>query len=363
MVKKITRQDLKRLSAEADQYKYRNELLRQYVYLGLVMSVVLAPVEYYAGMSVVGVTLNLFTLVMGALLYSTRKSVGYQPNSRVFMGATTLLFLIGFLYQTPGVDNKYFLLLYPIAAFSIRGVWEGVVWSVALAGAFLTFFTLFPQRYELFSFLFFLVAFFMVGYVVYHYRYYEILNFRHIHETQREKDRLISEKEREARKFENISVTDFLTGLYNRHKLDEVLEAECQRSRRFGHPFSVILMDVDYFKKVNDTYGHQAGDRVLEELAGIIKENIRETDVAGRWGGEEFMIICPETGIEGAADLAEFLRRKVEKHPFPKVGSKTASFGVGECRNGDEAAQTVARADEALYAAKGAGRNRVERFF
>lgn len=161
------------------------------------------------------------------------------------------------------------------------------------------------------------------------------------------------------RELARLSVTDQLTGLFNRLRLDEALEHELQRSLRTGLPFSVVLLDLDHFKAVNDTHGHQVGDRVLVEVAQLLRANTREIDVVGRWGGEEFMVVCPHTNQEGAALLAEKLCQAIGSHVFPVVGQRTASFGVSCHQSGDLAKDLVARADTALYEAKQAGRNRV----
>lgn len=158
---------------------------------------------------------------------------------------------------------------------------------------------------------------------------------------------------------EELSVTDQLTQLYNRLKLKSVFDSEIERASRYGQIFSVIILDIDYFKSVNDTYGHGIGDKTLIDVAKILKENSRATDVVGRWGGEEFMIILPQTDIKAAAEHAEILRAKIEQHRFEAVGMKTSSFGVSSFIEGDTSETIVKRADDALYEAKNSGRNRV----
>lgn len=162
------------------------------------------------------------------------------------------------------------------------------------------------------------------------------------------------------RKLEKLSTTDRLTGLYNRLKLDEVLETEIARAPRSGQPFSVILIDVDHFKRVNDQYGHHVGDQVLTAFAENLRTSTRASDFVGRWGGEEFLIVCPNTDTAGARRLAENLRQTIEGFCFPVVAHKTASFGVAGFRQNDSVNDIVARADTALYAAKAGGRNKVE---
>lgn len=162
------------------------------------------------------------------------------------------------------------------------------------------------------------------------------------------------------KRLEQLSVTDKLTGLFNRQKLDVKLEMEFLRARRSGAPLSVIILDLDHFKNVNDTWGHQVGDQVLVCTAQLLTARLRQTDCAGRWGGEEFMVICPDTDLEGARALAETLRQAITAQTFPTAGHQTASFGVACCTVGDQVKTLVSRADQALYEAKHLGRNRVE---
>lgn len=159
---------------------------------------------------------------------------------------------------------------------------------------------------------------------------------------------------------ERLSVTDKLSGLFNRLKLDEILDAEIRRAERSGQTFGIILLDIDHFKRINDSHGHQTGDQVLVAVARLLAGNTRQTDAVGRWGGEEFLIVCPHTDVAGAGKLADNLRRAFENEDFPVVHRLTASFGVTCWQAGDLAEQIVGRADAALYAAKKQGRNRVE---
>jgi diguanylate cyclase (GGDEF)-like protein len=157
-----------------------------------------------------------------------------------------------------------------------------------------------------------------------------------------------------------LAVTDTLTGLFNRLKTDEVLDSEFQRSLRFGQSFSIILVDIDKFKHVNDAHGHQVDDQVLIAVAKTLQIHTRETDALGRWGGEEFIIVCTHTDHNGAVKLAENLRQVLEVQNIPVVQQMTASFGVATYQLGDQQKDIVARADAALYQAKRQGRNRVE---
>ncbi len=166
---------------------------------------------------------------------------------------------------------------------------------------------------------------------------------------------------------EREAFTDPLTGLYNRRYLNRRLSEEVAVARRYGRSLSLLLLDFDHFKEVNDRHGHQAGDQVLVRAAQVISGGLRETDVFARFGGEEFMIVASHTALEGAVGLAERLRARLESEEF-QVGTLegtvrirvTASFGVVSYGEGRDSVELLVRgADESLYAAKGAGRNRV----
>ena len=163
-----------------------------------------------------------------------------------------------------------------------------------------------------------------------------------------------------ARDLRFQATTDPLTGLYNRLRFNQALAAEMLRSMRSKMPFSVIIFDVDRFKQVNDTFGHQVGDRVLVRLAAIVSERLRASDVFARWGGEEFVILVPDLEGRTACHVAEKLRAAIAQASFEGGGGITCSFGVAQYGEGDIAETLIARADLALYRAKLNGRNRVD---
>jgi diguanylate cyclase (GGDEF)-like protein/PAS domain S-box-containing protein len=158
---------------------------------------------------------------------------------------------------------------------------------------------------------------------------------------------------------ETLAVLDTLTQLFNRLKIDQVLQIQYDRYQRYKEIFSIIIIDIDLFKEVNDTYGHLVGDDILKRMAILIKENARVVDIVGRWGGEEFMVICENTNGKGAYDLSEKIRLVVEAYHFKEVGTKTISVGVASMEKGLEIKGLIKRADDALYEAKESGRNRV----
>jgi len=157
-----------------------------------------------------------------------------------------------------------------------------------------------------------------------------------------------------------LSITDSLTGLYNRTQLPESLARELARSQRHGHSFSLLMIDIDHFKRFNDTHGHQAGDDLLRSVAGVLKNSLRSCDLAARYGGEEFLILLTETDPEGARTFAEKLRGSVEGLRFHGETAVTISIGVASFPdNGDDVESIIRQADDALYDCKRQGRNRV----
>uniref|UniRef100_UPI00404775C4 GGDEF domain-containing protein n=1 Tax=Aliarcobacter sp. TaxID=2321116 RepID=UPI00404775C4 len=163
------------------------------------------------------------------------------------------------------------------------------------------------------------------------------------------------------KELEILSQTDKLTSIYNRAKLDSILENELKMTKRYKEPTSLILIDIDFFKKINDTQGHTIGDIILKEFSSILSKNIRETDSIGRWGGEEFLIILPHTKLNNALLIAENLRILIETNKFYNNQKVTASFGVYECKNSNPT-KCLSKADKALYEAKNSNRNCVKAF-
>lgn len=183
-------------------------------------------------------------------------------------------------------------------------------------------------------------------------------------ETHLRLRRLRAELQEKNAILEKLSTTDSLTGLRNRRWVADVLTLEVLRATRYGTPLSILMADLDHFKRINDEHGHLAGDAVLVHVAEIVLALLRSTDVAGRYGGEELIVLLPQTDVDGAAALAERIRVAVESSPCESGEGErlpvTVSIGVTRLERGEDARRVVARADAALYEAKGAGRNRVE---
>ncbi len=169
-------------------------------------------------------------------------------------------------------------------------------------------------------------------------------------------NRTLEEKLQEV---ERLSVTDQLTGLYNRRKFKADLREEIVRGVRYGRGFSLIMLDIDHFKSINDEFGHDVGDDVLRRVSTILQDRVRTMDVPCRWGGEEFMVLLPETNDADAVVVAEDLRRRFEAEDFGLGRPVTCSFGVVEWISGATDDDMTKRVDEALYTSKENGRNQV----
>jgi diguanylate cyclase len=165
--------------------------------------------------------------------------------------------------------------------------------------------------------------------------------------------------EETARTMRRLANTDALTALANRRQAEEQLLRELRRAERYGRVFSVLMMDIDHFKDLNDRFGHLAGDEVLVDLARRVERTVRSSDTIARWGGEEFILLAPETGLDDARRLAEMIRHHIDANVLADRYHVTISLGVASYRAGDSVQSVIARADAALYLAKRAGRNQV----
>lgn len=163
-----------------------------------------------------------------------------------------------------------------------------------------------------------------------------------------------------AQNLEQQASTDVLTGIFNRYKFDELFELELKKAKLNDTELCLILFDIDHFKDINDTFGHSAGDAALMDVARIVEQSIKRSDIFARWGGEEFVVLAPSTTLEGGVALAEKLKNEISSAHFDFVAKITSSFGVASYAHGDTADDLLKRADSALYTAKKNGRNRVE---
>ena len=158
---------------------------------------------------------------------------------------------------------------------------------------------------------------------------------------------------------QRLATTDTLTGIHNRYKINQVIDDEIARTKRYKETFALIMFDIDHFKNINDTYGHDIGDFVLKELSEIIISSIRESDTFGRWGGEEFMLVAPKINRDDAVKLANKLRKTIQDHTFKEVGTITVSIGVALFEPDSDKEEKLKEVDDALYLSKENGRNQV----
>ena len=170
---------------------------------------------------------------------------------------------------------------------------------------------------------------------------------------------VVEDLEETQEQLQLLSITDTLTELNNRGKIEDILIEEIKKSKITKTNLSIVLLDIDHFKLVNDTYGHHIGDVVLKKVAHILKSNIRKNDIVGRWGGEEFMIVLKNTSLANAIQVAERIRKNINNYDFEHAGKISASFGVIEVNKMEDGIKALNRVDKALYEAKNTGRNKV----
>jgi diguanylate cyclase (GGDEF)-like protein len=170
----------------------------------------------------------------------------------------------------------------------------------------------------------------------------------------------ITQRKRDEKEIYLLATTDSLTGIANRREFTAILMREMAQTKRYGMSMALVMYDIDFFKRVNDTFGHDVGDHVLQTVTALVKENIRASDIVARWGGEEFMVLMPQTDIQDAGNTAEKLRLAIADHQFVQVNKLTVSFGVAAFEPQDDLHSLLKRVDDALYQAKKRGRNCVE---
>ncbi len=299
--------------------------------------------------------IELFVLVLTLwMAVDLRISHNVERSSWLFV-----IMVVIFLWLFAFVSNKpYYSLIWTafgsIAVFFLMGHKKGLMVTLVYLGVlFAIILSMTPVELPMRSTINIIAGLIVLTVATY---YYELS--RHAVSTAYEK--ALQEQRDYSQKLERLSTTDKLTQLYNRFKIDELLAKEFARAQRYKSTFSLILVDIDYFKNINDTQGHQVGDEVLVEFAHLLKASLRKSDSVGRWGGEEFLIIAPQTDTDHATQLAQNLREAILLNDFPQGNAPTASFGVSTFHERDTLITLLTRADRALYAAKNSGRNCVK---
>ena len=295
--------------------------------------------NYYLGLNEVAIA-GVFAEILMFVAY-----LFYVQKRYIFARSFTILgiavILIGLLFQDIHYNYMWFA-VFPLISFILY------TYNVAVVISFVFLFLIIFLEFE-FHYIPLWIRFFYIQELFIFYLFMVFGGYFY--------SRILMEHEAVM---QHLATRDMLTGALNRWKFLKDFSYEFAKAKRFGLPLSLIMFDIDFFKKVNDTYGHDAGDMVLKKIVEIVKNSIRKIDKLVRWGGEEFIIFVPNTDLEGAAFLAEKLRRKIEEADFGKVGKVTVSFGVAGMRKGDTVDDLLKRVDEALYKAKQRGRNRVE---
>ncbi|WP_457642591.1 GGDEF domain-containing protein [Persephonella sp.] len=245
-----------------------------------------------------------------------------------------------------GVSNTaiYWIYTFPLLAFFLKGNKAGLIWNIAFMISvvllvILNKINIVPIPYSSEE-----VRQALSAYIV-------IMVLAYVFETA-----LFSSYE----KIKKLATTDPLTGAYNRYQLFKRLEEEIERTIRYNNKLCLIMFDIDNFKKINDTYGHSVGDLVLQKVIEAVRKHLRKTDIIGRFGGEEFLIICLETDVKGGKKLAEKIRRIIEDLRTENLPEITVSIGVAGFDGYERLHDFIKKADIALYSAKRKGKNRVE---
>ncbi len=278
---------------------------------------------------------------LNLLIYKILKNKEFASNAILF----TMILFFDYLLIDGGVEKTgiFWIYFYPTLAFFLKDKLYGIYWNIAFIISVIILLLLEKENVIDLAYKDDIVVLSLVTYS----SIFIVMVF------------IKSNINFNYEQIEKLATTDSLTGIFNRFQIMKLLNMELERAKRYNKVFSVIIFDIDNFKKINDTYGHQKGDMVLQKVASLLKENLRQTDFFGRLGGEEFIVIAPETKAEDAFKLAEKLRKLLENANFDSVGQVTASFGISQYEKGKDVNQLLKEADEALYIAKRKGKNLV----
>lgn len=356
-----------------EDLKYKFVFVNNIALLTILITFVIGFIRYYEN-NVVMATVDLSFSIFGILLlYLLRKRPDMiERISCVLLFLGYILFTALFVFSDHNTRlETYFLLI--ASAFFIKGFRIGFYWLLVVVStvSFIHFGGVIETNYSnfsIFSFFLYLIALLSIFNL---YEKIKIAQSQNLLNLNADLENLVKQRTEELEIANNgltkeklvlqqLSSRDSLTGLFNRSKLEEAFEYEQKQSNRYETDLSIIMMDIDDFKSVNDHYGHNIGDTFLKEIAEILKASFRDVDTVGRWGGEEFLILLPKTTLEDSKKIAEKVRKEIELYQFSKIGNKTASFGVATHNDNEYLFSLLNRADKALYMAKENGRNRVE---
>jgi len=289
-----------------------------------------------------------FAVIM-AIQFDLRRNLKLDRSAKLLTG-TIIIFMAIYVALTEGRNYAFiWLSMVPTIAFFLLGIQRGLKVTAPFLLITIGYIVWFAPGWP--SYTINLPAFFNITCAL-----FAVLTIaRHYEKSRAEAFAFLAERNTELQR---IAITDRLTQLHNRSYLDDALEHEIKRAQREQSPLSVLILDTDHFKVLNDSYGHLVGDQVLIELSALLREQIRSSDILGRWGGEEFMIITPNTDQKGAIELAEKIRLATAKKRYTEDKLHlTISVGVTQLLDHDTLISIVQRADEGLYQAKHDGRD------
>jgi diguanylate cyclase (GGDEF)-like protein len=329
-----------KIPANPDRIAVARSLLYLLAFFGLIVIAVDARAGNWpvVGMAVICVVLT------PIVIYISRVVKIPALPSYFAVALMVAFFYVGSLTQLHRQENILWNVCFPFTWFYLAGLHVGALLSLLCLTQLILFWYFYPSISGYAP-----VSAAAISQVAMAFAFCSVLAFLY--------ERIRTNQENQLKK---LSERDFLTGALNRRGFIDVANAFLDEAHRFQQPCSVILFDLDYFKVVNDSHGHEAGDKLLQDVVLLAQQHLRQVDKLARWGGEEFIVVLPHTDLAGAHAWADKMRQAVASHKPAYARSATASFGVTTCMANDSLDDIVRRADEALYQAKQNGRNRVE---
>ncbi len=331
----------------------------QFIYLFTTLSIVALIYYLFFGISgehqnILAVVESISIVILFFIQFHLRLKQDISTASNYFV-LLTFIMLFAVTYFTPGEEYVYLWnITFPLLAFYLLSYKKGALITLIFYAVFFSYIlNITPEIITPIGTENIIISFTLIA----------IGLFMSERSKAYNNSKLEKLRQREYQynlELEKLSSIDKLTQIFNRSKLDELLDFMHQRAHRYQENFSVIILDIDYFKSVNDTHGHLVGDKILIDFSKLISDNIRSSDIFGRWGGEEFLLILPNSSQDEAVQMAEHLRALIELHDFHYHFSNSASFGIATYHNEDNVISLLNRADKALYTAKDSGRNCVK---
>lgn len=332
-------------SKQQDTRSNKLTFIRFFFALGAGGALLASYIDHLEGYNFVSMVEAIIGVLGLVFLFISRRHAVHDLTIKVTLVLVYVMYAVASFTQMDSMISLVWVPAYPIVFFFLTRHQTGLVWSALTLVTFIIAYLTHPlfadtPRIPLEAFLQSCAAFVFVGSLAF---FYEVARSRQEHRLLMQAD------------------YDYLTGVYNRRGLTHAMEAEINRVERYGTRLSFLLMDLDDFKSVNDRYGHRNGDLVLKDICNITRNSIRQSDILARWGGEEFAVLMPEAGLEQAAQLADKLRSIIAAHLFRAEVRITVSIGVAQYQLPEAEDEMLQRADAALYRAKAAGKNRVEK--